>query len=111
MNLRRGHRVALLCTLAVLPLAACGGGGGDGFGCSGRSCTASFQGPGEQDLSSKLGKGATVSVETIDGRSVTGRIAGKDVKLVTDELQRVEGYDVTLTDVDGEDVSIRVVGD
>jgi translation initiation factor IF-1 len=111
VHLRRSHRVALLFTLAVLPLAACGGGGGDGFGCQGRSCTASFQGPGEQDLSSKLGEGATVSVETVDGKSVTARIAGKNVKLVKGEMQRVEGYDVTLTDVDGEDVSIRIVGD
>jgi hypothetical protein len=111
MRLRRGHRAALLCTLAVLPLAACGGGGGDGFACQGRSCTASFQGPGEQDLSSKLGEGATVSVETIDGKSVTARIAGKNVKLVKGETQRVEGYDVTLSEVEGEDVTIRIVGD
>jgi hypothetical protein len=110
MRLRRSHGLALLCTLAVLPLAACGGGVG-GFGCNGRTCTASFEGPGEQDLSSALGSGATVEVVTVDGSSATARIAGKDAKLVKGEMQRVAGYEVTLTEVDGEDVKLRIVGE
>jgi hypothetical protein len=108
MRLRR--RLALLGALAVLPLAACGGGGGDGFGCTGDTCKASFQGPGEQDLSSDLGDGANIEVVTVDGDSVTARIAGQDAKLVKNEAQRVAGYRVTLTEVDGEDVTLRVVG-
>jgi hypothetical protein len=73
---------------------------GDGFGCQGRACTASFQGPGEQDLSSKLGSGATVRVVTVNGSSATVQIAGKDAKLVKDETLRVSGFEVTLTEVD-----------
>jgi hypothetical protein len=108
VRLRRG--LALLGTLALLSFAACGGGGGDGFACTGETCKASFDGPGEQDLSSELGAGATVKVVTIDAGSVTARIARRDAKLVTDEAQPVAGYRVTLTELDGEQVTLRVVG-
>ncbi len=101
--------LALLGVLAALLAAGCGGGGGDAFGCQGRSCTASFQGPGGQDLSSKLGSGATVRVVTVDGSSATVQIAGKDAKLVKGEPQRVAGYEVTLTEADGEDVTLRII--
>ena len=107
MRLRRG--LALLGALVVLPLAACGS-GGDGFGCTGKTCKASFDGPGEQDLSSELGAGATVEVVTVDAGSVTARIAGQDAKLVQDEAQQVAGYRVTLTELDDEQVALRVVG-
>ena len=105
----RGCSLAFL--LAVLSLVGCGGGGGDGFGCTGRTCTATFQGAGEQDLSSSLGDDATVEVLTLDVDSVTARIAAQDVTLAKGRTQRVAGYDVTLTTVDGEDVSLRIVGD
>ena len=50
-------------------------------------------------------------METVDGDSVTARLAGRDVKLVKgDAPQRVGAYDVSLTEVSGEDVSLRVVG-
>ena len=106
MRLRRG--LALLGALVLLSTGC--GGGGDGFGCTGETCKAEFDGPGEQDLSSELGDGATVEVVTVDGDSVTARIAGADAKLVKGEAQRVAGYRVTLTEVDGEDVTLRVVG-
>jgi len=102
--------LALVSAIAVTAIAACGDDGGDGFGCQGHRCTASFQGPGKQDLSSKLGKGATVQIVTVDGPSATVRIAGMDAKLVKDESQRVAGYQVTLTEVDGKDVTLRIVG-
>ena len=102
--------VALLCALALLALGACGGGDGDGYGCTGSTCRATFEGPGEQDLSSDLGDGATVEVVTVDQGSVTARIAGKDAKLVTNEEQRVGSYDVTLRKIDGDNVTLRVVG-
>ena len=41
---------------------------------------------------------------------MTARIAGKDAKLVKDEAQRVAGYRVTLTELDDEQVTLRVVG-
>lgn len=94
--------------MAALALGACEGAGGDGFGCQGRMCTASFQGPGEQDLSSKLGEGATVEVVTVDGESATVKIAGTDAKLVKGQAQRVGGFEVTLTEADGEDVTLRI---
>ena len=89
MRLRRC--LGLLCVLAILPVAACGGGGADGFGCTGHTCKASFQGPGKQDLSSELGSGATVEVVTVDAGSVTARIAGKDAKLALKQAQSVAG--------------------
>lgn len=110
MRVRR--LLTLLPLMVGLPLAGCGSGSEEsGFGCTGRTCKASFQGPGEQDLSSKLGSGATVAVETVDGDSVTARVAGREVKLVKGEApQRAGAYDVSLTEVSGEDVSLRVVG-
>lgn len=108
--MRRLHCLALLCVIATVAVLGCGGGGGDGFGCQGRSCTASFQGPGEQDLSSELGAGATIRVERVAGQSATVQIAGEDAKLIKDEPQRVAGYEITLTEVDGDDTTLRIVG-
>ncbi len=107
--MRAPRLLTLLSLVVVLPLAGCGSGSeASGFGCTGRTCKANFQGPGEQDLSSELGAGATVAVET---ESVTARVAGRDVKLVKGEApQRVGAYDVSLIEVSGEDVSVRVVG-
>ena len=103
-------RLVAFCCLAALTLPACGGGGGDAYGCNGHVCKATFQGPGALDLSERLGKGATVEVVAVDGASATVRIAGRDAKLVRDERQRVAGYDVTLSEVHGDDVTLRIVG-
>lgn len=103
--------LGVLCALAGVPLVACGGGNGDGFGCTAKTCKAMFHGPGEQDLSSELGAGATVEVVTVEDGSVTLRIAERDVKLGEDKPRRVDGYRVTLTEVDGEDVTLRIVGE
>jgi hypothetical protein len=105
----RHRTLAVLCCVAAFSVAGCDSAGGDGYGCQGRTCTASFQGPGEQDLSSKLGKGATVQVVTVDGSSATVRIAGEDAKLAKDVPQRVAGYEVTLTEASGKDVTLRIV--
>jgi len=103
--------LSLLCALAVLTLVACGGGGGDGFGCTGSTCTASFQGPGEQDLSEELGAGATVELLTVGAGSATVRVAGRKARLVKNRERSVAGYMVTLTEVDGEDVALRIAGE
>jgi len=39
------------------------------------------------------------------------QIAGKDAKLVKGESQRVAGYEAALTEVDGEDVTLRVTAE
>lgn len=107
----RRSSLALLCIVAVMPLAACGGDDidGDGFGCTGHTCKATFDGPGKQDLSSELGPGATVQITNVDKNSVIGLVAGQNVKLIENDPQRVGDYRVTLTEVDGEHVTLRVV--
>jgi hypothetical protein len=44
-----------------------------------------------------------------DGRSVTVRVDGKDARLLEDRPRRVEGYVLTLTKLDGENVMLRIV--
>lgn len=104
------RRVALLSCIAALSIAGCGGAGGDGYGCTGRTCVASFQGPGEQDLSYELGKGATVQVVTVDGASATVRVAGQNAKLLKDNPQLVGAFEVTLTETAGDRVTLRIRG-
>jgi hypothetical protein len=104
----------LLALLAVLVLAAFAGCGDDdaegegGFGCTGSACKVSFHGTGEQDLSSRLGEGATVELEAIAEDTVIVRVAGREAQLERDKPRSVGGYDVTLSRVDGDDVDLRV---
>lgn len=107
------RRRRLLCLLVAVAatFAGCGDDdGGSGFGCTGQVCKVSFQGPGKQDLSSQLGKGATVEVVGIADQTVAVRVAGRDAKLVPGErVSRLGRFDVTLTKVSGDDVDLRVV--
>ncbi len=104
--MRFSPRLALFCILAAMPLFACGQ--SYSYACTGRVCTASFEGPGEQDLSDA--HGPTVEVVTIDdGASVTIRVDGKNAKLVKGKPRPVEGYVLTLTKLEGEDVTLRIV--
>lgn len=107
----RGRSI-LLGALVALVLAGCGSGNddGEGFGCQAGSCLVSFQGPGERDLSSALDGNAVVAVEAIDGDTVTGTIGGQDLRLTRGREQRVAGFVVVLTEVDGENVTM-LVGD
>ena len=108
MTSRRGL-AALLCA-APFGLAACGEDvGGDGFACTGATCRASFQGTGEQDLSSRLGKGATVEVMAIADAAATVRVAGREATVEQDEPKRIGRFEVTLSSIDGDDVTLRVV--
>ena len=104
-------RLLAIVAAALLALAAAGCGDDDGeggFGCTGSVCKVSFHGAGEQDLSSRLGDGATVAVEAIAEDTVIVRVAGREAKLERDKPRQVGRYDVTLTRVDGDDVDLRV---
>ncbi len=78
MSSRRA--VALLGCMSSLSIAACGA-GGDGFACTGSTCKASFQGTGEQDLSSLLGEGATVEIRSVADAAAVVRVAGREATI------------------------------
>lgn len=104
--MRPSPRLARFCILAAIPLVACGR--SYSYACTDRVCTASFEGPGEQDLSDA--RGPTVEVVTInDGPSVTVRVDGKDARLLEDQPLPIGGYVLTLTKLDGENVMLRIV--
>lgn len=89
-----------------MPLVACGR--SYSYACTDRECTASFEGPGEQDLSDA--RGPTVEVVRVDApTSVTVRVDGTDARLVEDRPRRVRGYVLTLTKLDGENVMLRII--
>jgi hypothetical protein len=89
-----------------MPLVACGR--SYSYACTERECRASFEGPGEQDLSDA--QGPIVEVVRIDDpASVTVRVDGKDARLREDQSRRVGGYVLTLTKLDGENVMLRIV--
>ncbi len=89
-----------------MPLVACGR--SYSYACSDRECTASFEGPGEQDLSDARGPSVEV-VRIDDPPSVTVRVDGKDARLLGHQPRRVGGYVLTLTKLDGENVTLRIV--
>ena len=104
--MRPSTRLALFCILAAMALVACGR--SFSYACTDRVCTASFEGPGEQDLSDS--RGPTVEVVRIgDPPSVTVSVDGKDARLFEDRPRRVGGYVLTLTNLDGENVMLRIV--
>ncbi len=104
------HRLQLFACVAALSLASCDD-GGDGFGCTGATCRATFQGTGEQDLSSRLGKGATVEVVSVADAAAIVRVAGREATLEQDEPKRIGRFEVTLSSIDGDDVTLRIVRD
>ncbi len=97
-----------LAALTASSLAACGS--SSAYSCTNRTCKVTFQGTGDQDLSSALGPGGTVEFVDADGETVTVRIAGKQATLVKGARRRVGAFAVTATKVDGKDVALRVVG-
>ena len=99
---------SVLCALAASTLAACGSSAA--YGCTNQTCRATFQGTGEQDLSNALGPGGTVEFVDVEDETVTARVAGKEAMLAKGRRQRVGRFDVTLTEVDGEDITLRIVG-
>ncbi len=105
----RSTLLACALTAALVPaLAACGGAGGDAYGCSGGVCTATFEDSGQQDLSDELGSGATLRLEDVTGDSAVVTVAGRDAKLTKGDQQRVGGYLVKLEQTDGDGATIEL---
>jgi len=97
--------LTVFCILATLLLVGCGR--SYSYRCTEQRCTASFEGPGELDLSDA--RGPTLEVVTIDSRTaVTVRVDGKDAKLAEGKPRSVAGYAVTLTKLDRENVTLRI---
>jgi hypothetical protein len=94
--------------LAGLAITACGA-GGSGYGCSGNTCTATFDGAASQEMSSELGDGAEVAVSDIGKDSVTVGVGGSTDKLVTGETKMLDPLRITLESIEGESVTLKVV--
>src|SRR3954470_13636245 len=102
-------RLMLLTALVAVALSACGGPGGSGYGCSGGTCTATFDGTGTQDLSSELGDGAKVEVRDITGNTVDVAAQGTEHNLKTGETQDFGSLKITLESADGDSATLKVV--
>lgn len=101
--------VSALAGLAVTALCACGP-GGSGYGCTGSTCTAMFDGSGSLDMSDQLGRGATVKVSDIRSGAVTVRVDGARATAVRGQPVEVGRLRITLRGVKGKSVMLRVVG-
>ncbi len=95
--------------LVALALAACGGPGGSGYGCSGNTCTATFDGTGSQDLSSQLGDGAKLDLRDINGDTANMRANGTEHNFKVGETQSFGDLHVTLQQIDGNSATFKVV--
>jgi hypothetical protein len=103
---RTSRRLALACIVAATALSACGR--TYSYHCTEQGCTASFQGPGELDLADA--RGPLIEVAGIgDGPSVTVRVDGTNATLLEDKPRRVEQWVLTLTGLQGENVTLRIV--
>jgi|tagenome__1003787_1003787.scaffolds.fasta_scaffold20353054_3 hypothetical protein len=104
-----GPRPSLAAALVAVLLAGCGGGGGSGYGCTGNTCTATFDGTGSQDLRSDLGDDAEIDVRDISGDTVNIAAAGTEHNLKVGETQDFGPLKITLKAADGESATVRVV--
>src|SRR4051812_2501143 len=102
-------RLMLASALAALALSACGGPGGSGYGCTGNTCTATFDGTGTQDLSSELGDGAKIEVRDITGNTVNVVAQGTEHNLKAGSTERFGSLKITLEAADGESATLKVV--
>lgn len=115
---RRNTRVVLVPTaritsgaavaLAILVLGGCGP-GGSGYGCTGRTCKATFDGAAWLDMSDQLGKGATVKVSDIRASSVLVRGGEASAVAVRGRPLQLGRLRITLQQVNGHRVTLRVV--
>ena len=97
-----------LAALAGLVAAGCGP-GGNGFGCQGQVCTATYDGSGSQDLSSELGQGATVAVKHIGQGTAVVSAGGATRTLGLGHPARMGTLRVTLKKADGDSATLRIV--
>lgn len=95
--------------LAVTALGACGP-GGSGYGCTGQTCKATFDGSGSLDMSDQLGRGATVKVSDIRPGAVTVGVDGARATVVRGWPVQVGRLRITLRGVEGNRVTLRVLG-
>jgi|tagenome__1003787_1003787.scaffolds.fasta_scaffold20938101_3 hypothetical protein len=104
----RAARFLTLGTVAGLLAAGCGP-GGNGYGCQGRACTATYNDTGSQDLSSDLGPGATVAVKEIGQGTAVVSTGGATRTLHLGHPARMGTLRVTLQKADGDSATLRIV--
>lgn len=93
---------------AIVALAGCGGSADSGYGCTGDTCTASFDGPGSQDLSHELGSGSRVEIKSVEGMAVAVAV-GDDKRTLRRGQRATLGHVlVRVTEVDGSKVKLRL---
>jgi hypothetical protein len=101
-----------LCPVALavgLVVVGCGGPGGNGFGCTGNVCAASYDGTGTQDLSSRLGPGTTVELRKLGDGTAVVRAGGVTRSLRTGQAARMGRLRITLKKADANGATLRVV--
>jgi hypothetical protein len=104
-----GARLSLAAVVVAFVIAGCGGAGGSGYGCTGDTCTATFDGTGSQDLSSELGDDAEIDVRDIDGDTVNIAVGGTEHNLKVGDTQGFGPLKITLKAADGDSATVRIV--
>jgi hypothetical protein len=107
--MRPRRALCLLGVAAGLAAAGCGGSGGNGFGCQGNVCTASYSGTGSQDLSSELGPGTKIEIRDIGKGTAVVRAGGVTRALRVGRRTRMGTLRITLRKADGDSATLRVV--
>jgi hypothetical protein len=107
--MRPRRALCLIGIAAGLAAGGCGGPGGNGFGCQGDVCSASYSGTGSQDLSSQRGPGTTVDVRKIGQGTALIRAGGVTRTLRLGQHARMGGMRITLKKADGDSATLRVV--
>lgn len=107
MRIRPRHRIAGLLvagTLAVLPLAGCGG-EGTSTRCSLSACTVTFQRGVDANLSIL---GAELRLVGAGDNQATVEVGGQQVQLQVDQAAQVGGFEVRLTQLTDQQAVVQV---
>ena len=94
--------------LAALALGACGS-GGSGYGCTGRTCKATFENPGSLDMTDQLGHGATIRVRGVLADRVTVSVGRMTATARRGRPVQVGRLRITPQRIEGQRVTLRVV--